>query len=65
MVLLRLRGWWRLKFGFCPLCCSSPPAPYCKVCLGSHFYGHQSTVAQREAWRRLYRQHLDNTRRRK
>lgn len=36
---VRLRGSWRLRRGYCPLCNSSPPRPSCPVCEGRHDYG--------------------------
>lgn len=34
-LFLRIRGWWRLKRGYCPLCNSElPMVDKCKVCWG-------------------------------
>jgi len=33
------RGRWRLRFGFCPLCYSSPPNKTCPICAGWYEYG--------------------------
>ncbi len=40
-----------LRFGWCPLCNSSPPWLDCPVCEGSVFYGHELTDRRRAAWR--------------
>lgn len=32
-MLVKINGWWRLLFGFCPKCNSDAPELYdCKVC---------------------------------
>lgn len=47
----RVSGWWRLRFGFCPLCNSSPPNPRCSVCLGHRPYGRELDPAKKEVWK--------------
>ncbi len=46
----KLSGWWRLKFGFCPMCDSSPPRNECPVCGGSYKYGHYLDKTGRKLW---------------
>ena len=43
-----LRGWNRLRRGYCPECNSSPPWPDCPICQGSYDYGPQISRAQRQ-----------------
>ena len=49
--LMRFVGRRRLRYGFCPLCNSSPPNPDCPVCEGDYRYGHVLTEARRRLWR--------------
>lgn len=46
----KISGGWRLRFGFCPMCDSSPPRQDCPVCLGSYEYGHQVSADKRREW---------------
>lgn len=50
------RGRWRLHFGWCPECNSSPPRLFCPVCQGSHKYGtHDENAPLRiDRWRRIW-----------
>lgn len=50
----RFRGWWRLKFGFCPYCDSSPPLKKCPVCDGSYSYGHDLTKQGKNIWKKRF-----------
>jgi hypothetical protein len=50
----RIKGWWRLKFGYCPLCDSSPPRKDCPICIGSYEYGQDANDAVRGLWRERY-----------
>lgn len=45
------RGIWRLRFGFCPECNSSPPDVFCWVCKGSYDYGEDLTETRKIEWR--------------
>jgi hypothetical protein len=45
------RGRYRLRFGFCPNCNSSPPKTSCFVCRGSHDYYPMLTAHDRMLWR--------------
>jgi len=45
------RGRWRLRFGFCPLCYSSPPNKTCPICAGWYEYGGNLSDAKRDIWR--------------
>lgn len=46
-----LLGLWRLRFGWCPACNSSPPLWHCQVCEGSYAYGPALSDAKRAQWR--------------
>lgn len=50
----KLIGWWRIRYGFCPLCYSSPPSKRCPVCFGSYIYGAQLTGGEKDLWWRRY-----------
>lgn len=58
----RLTGWWKLLFGFCPLCDSSPPKEFCYVCHGSYIYGHEASMSLRALWRERYIRELKDAR---
>lgn len=52
---LRIKlGLFRLKFGFCPLCDSSPPLAKCYVCRGSLVYGHLLDDETKAEWRQRF-----------
>jgi hypothetical protein len=57
--LRKIRCWWRLRFGFCPLCYSSPPDDNCVVCGGDRHYGLPMSSAKKERWRQRYLNYLD------
>lgn len=40
----------RLRYGFCPLCNSSPPRPDCPVCEGDRLYGSLASAEKRAVW---------------
>lgn len=54
----RVIGWWRLRYGFCPLCNSSPPRRDCPVCEGDPHYWREADAAKRAMWRERYRAHI-------
>lgn len=57
----RLRGWWRLRHGYCPLCYSSPPPPDCPVCRGSREYGPLIGAKQRNILTARWHKHLEES----
>lgn len=45
--LVYVRGWWRIRFGFCPICNSDAPRlDTCRFCYG--FCGYRGKTARRE-----------------
>jgi len=46
-------GRWRLRWGFCPWCDSSPPDQDCIVCEGTYDYGPPSDDVWAQ-WRRRW-----------
>jgi hypothetical protein len=46
-----LNGLYRLLFGVCPLCNSSPPRHRCIICGGSYAYGPRLSPEVRAQWR--------------
>lgn len=57
----RLNSWYTalkikklIRHGWCPLCNSSPPDPWCKVCDGSRFYGSDISETMRADWAQKY-----------
>jgi hypothetical protein len=52
-------GMWRLRYGCCPVCNSSPPEPICPICHGDYRYGPRMTTTRKELWRRRFREVLD------
>lgn len=56
-MLNRLRWWrglWRLRFGLCPACYSSPPDRTCPVCAGNYAYGPRLADGVRVEWRKRF-----------
>jgi hypothetical protein len=44
-------GLWQLRFGFCPLCNSSPPYKHCPICWGNRNYGPKLSKVAKQQWK--------------
>lgn len=47
-------GRWRMRYGFCPKCYSSPPLSSCSICSGERLYGPHIRPATLKTWRLLW-----------
>lgn len=56
---VKLRGNWRLHFGFCPLCNSSPPLKACYVCRGEENVGPLLSPSEEDIWRGRFKEFME------
>ena len=57
-ILMRLVGWWRLWWGFCPWCNSSAPEIYECPCCDGYDGPHPPEPLRLEFWAYLFNRYM-------